>query len=314
MPNGVIPIYKEEDYTSFDVVAKLRGILGIKKIGHTGTLDPMATGVLPVCIGRATKLVDHLTADKKEYIAVIRFGMETDSYDITGKVIRELPFYADLNEILKVTESFRGEYEQIPPMFSAIRVNGRRLYDLARSGQEIERKARKCYIYDIEPLQGYKLPYFAIKVICSKGTYIRSLAYDLGKRLNNCACLAKLERTASGRFRLEDCFRLSEVEEMVKRAGGREKLSDPSIILPFLIRTDSVFKEAVKITVTELGSKWIKNGSRLNREMLLDKSLMSDNEFRGNVDFINFYTEDGRFLAMYRFQEKTKVWELVLFD
>ena len=177
--DGIINIYKEKGFTSHDVVAKLRGILRQKKIGHTGTLDPDAVGVLPVCLGKATKLCDMITDKSKTYEAVLLLGVTTDTQDITGTVLDSKAVDGTSGEIEQTVLSFVGEYKQIPPMYSALKVNGKKLYELARAGVEIERKARTVTIDSVE-IQKIELPRVYIKVDCSKGTYIRTLCHDIG--------------------------------------------------------------------------------------------------------------------------------------
>ena len=195
--DGVLIIRKEKGYTSHDVVAKLRGILHMKKIGHTGTLDPDAEGVLPVVLGRATKLVDLLTEKRKTYEALLHLGIETDTQDMTGTVLNEKPVTVSEEEVKAVIESFLGEQEQIPPMYSALKVNGKKLYELAREGKTVERKARPVCFYEIEILE-MDLPMVRFSVTCSKGTYIRTLCHDIGQKLDCGACMEELTRTASG--------------------------------------------------------------------------------------------------------------------
>lgn len=313
MPNGIIPVYKEKGYTSFDVVAKLRGILGIRKIGHTGTLDPMATGVLPVCVGKATKLVDYLTGHNKVYEAVMKFGVETNSYDITGDVIKEMSFSSSFQEVKEAAFSFIGEYEQVPPMFSAIKIDGKRLYDLAREGLVVERKPRKCFIFDMEVLEGCELPYFAVRVACSKGTYIRSLAHDIGEKLNNCACLTELKRTVAGNFELKDCYKLSEIEAMVNELGGKEALAHSEDKVPFLVGIEELFYDYGEITLSAFGEKLVLNGGKIKEGMLKDISLIGETQVPYKKEFIKMYSQDKRFLALYRYNEARNLWELALF-
>ncbi|MCR5129021.1 MAG: tRNA pseudouridine(55) synthase TruB, partial [Lachnospiraceae bacterium] len=199
MISGVINIYKEEGYTSFDVVARLRGILKQKKIGHTGTLDPAATGVLPVCLGMGTRLVEHLTDKTKEYVCRMRLGMTTDTEDMTGTVITQREVNCTEEEVRTVCESFVKTYAQIPPMYSAIRQDGKHLYELARAGVEVERKGREVTILALE-IQKIELPVVTMRVECSKGTYIRSLCRDIGETLGCGASMERLERTRSGEF------------------------------------------------------------------------------------------------------------------
>ena len=177
MYNGVINIYKEKGFTSHDVVAKLRGILQQKKIGHTGTLDPDAVGVLPVCLGNATRLADMLTDRDKEYEAVMRLGVTTDTQDMSGTVLEEKEVQSSAEEVEEAVRFFVGGYEQVPPMYSALKVNGKRLYELARQGREVERSSRSVKLYQIEILS-MELPEVSLRVSCSKGTYIRTLCHD----------------------------------------------------------------------------------------------------------------------------------------
>ena len=182
MINGVINIYKERGFTSHDVVAKLRGILKQKKIGHTGTLDPDAEGVLPVCLGKGTRLCDMLTDHSKVYEAVLLLGQSTDTQDVSGTVLQEASVEVSEEEVREAIMSFVGPYDQIPPMYSALKVNGQKLCDLARAGKEVERKARPVEIYEIQIEEIY-LPRVRMTVSCSKGTYIRTLCHDIGEKL-----------------------------------------------------------------------------------------------------------------------------------
>ena len=200
MVNGILNVYKEKGYTSHDVVAKLRGIVGQKKIGHTGTLDPDAEGVLPVCLGRATKVCDMLTEKDKTYEAVLLLGKETDTQDISGTVLRVGETEGLTQEQVKdCVMSFVGEYDQIPPMYSALKVNGKKLYELAREGKTIERKSRKVEIKEIRILE-MALPRVRMEVSCSKGTYIRTLCHDIGEKLGCFGCMESLLRTKVIRF------------------------------------------------------------------------------------------------------------------
>lgn len=213
MINGIINIYKEKGFTSHDVVAKLRGITHQKKIGHTGTLDPDAEGVLPVCLGRATKVCNVLTDKDKIYEATLLLGVVTDTQDVGGRVMREGDTTRlTKEEVERCILDYIGDYMQIPPMYSALKVKGKKLYELAREGKEIERKARKVTIYDIRIL-GMDLPRVRMEVHCSKGTYIRTLCHDIGEGLGCGGCMESLLRTKVGRFTLEESVRLSQVEE-----------------------------------------------------------------------------------------------------
>ena len=218
--DGILAVKKEKGYTSHDVVAKLRGILGMRCIGHTGTLDPDAEGVLPVVLGKATKLAEMLTDKDKTYEAVLRLGVETDTQDSTGTVLRELPVTVSEEEVRGVCESFLGEQQQIPPMYSALKVNGRKLYEIAREGGTVERKPRSVFFYKIEILD-IKLPLVKLSVTCSRGTYIRTLCHDIGQRLGCGACMEELVRTRSGQFSLEDSLTLEEISRL-KEQGELE--------------------------------------------------------------------------------------------
>lgn len=215
MKNGVINVYKEKGYTSFDVVAKLRGILHQRKIGHTGTLDPDAEGVLPVCAGKATGLVEFLTDETKTYEAVLLLGRDTDTQDISGAVLSEQAVTCGEKELTDCLKSFEGMQMQIPPMYSALKVNGRKLYELAREGKTVERKARPVHFYEIR-LLSCRMPRAVIRVTCSKGTYIRTLCHDIGEKLGCGGCMEALTRVRVGQFRIDDSLRLSEISRMAE--------------------------------------------------------------------------------------------------
>lgn len=211
---GFLNIYKPEGMTSHDVVARLRRVTKIKQIGHTGTLDPFATGVLPVCIGKATRLIEYLE-DDKEYIATVQFGAETDTYDCDGQIVKTYKKTAKEDEILSVLKIFKGEIEQYPPIYSAIKVKGKKLYEYARQGQNVEINPRKVVISRIELLDFDEEKQSAkIIVGCSKGTYIRSIAHDLGQNLGCGGYLTALERTKAGIFNVENSVNLEELEDI----------------------------------------------------------------------------------------------------
>ena len=222
---GIIVIHKEKGFTSHDVVAKLRGILHMKKIGHTGTLDPDATGVLPVALGKGTKLVDLLTDKEKTYEAVLHLGIDTDTQDMSGTVLEERPVNVTEDEVRKVLKSFVGEQLQVPPMYSALKVNGKKLYELAREGKTVERKARPVCFYEIEPLE-FHLPLVKIRVTCSKGTYIRTLCHDIGEKLGCGGCMEELLRSRVGRYSLFESHTLAQVEAAVAD-GTVQDMIDP---------------------------------------------------------------------------------------
>ena len=209
---GFLNVYKPKGMTSFDVVAVLRRITKIKQIGHTGTLDPFAVGVLPICIGKSTRLIEYLN-DDKEYLATVQFGQDTDTYDLEGEVTKFYDKKITKDELINILKSFEGEIEQFPPIYSAIKVNGKKLYEYARSGQEVEIKPRKVFISKIE-LKDFdeKLQQAKILVACSKGTYIRSIAYDLGQKMNCGGHLVELVRTKAGLFYQEKSTKLEDIK------------------------------------------------------------------------------------------------------
>lgn len=291
MASGIINVYKERGFTSFDVVAKLRGILHIKKIGHTGTLDPEATGVLPVCVGNATKVCGLLTDKDKVYETVLHLGVETDTEDATGKVLKNME-----EEALRLTEKavrdaitgFVGTYEQVPPMYSALKVNGKKLCDLARSGIEVERKARTVTIFSIE-IKKICLPFVTMQVHCSKGTYIRTLCADIGKKLGVGGSMESLVRTRVSVFGIKEAHTLSEIEQY----RDEDRLSE--LMMP----VDVLFGELPKRYVKKETFRLLQNGNRL---MDTDfEQAESPAEERVLV-----YSPDGRFYAIYQYDEAAR--------
>ncbi|MBR3305967.1 MAG: tRNA pseudouridine(55) synthase TruB [Lachnospiraceae bacterium] len=280
MYNGVINIYKERGYTSADVVAKLRGILHQKKIGHTGTLDPEAEGVLPVCLGNATKLVERLTDKRKEYVCTMRLGVETDTEDMTGQVLRESPVDVSEEEVRAAIESFVGEYLQVPPMYSALKQGGKRLYELAREGVSVERPPRRVEIFSVD-ISSVTLPLAVFSVSCSRGTYIRSLCRDIGEKLGCGAAMEKLLRSKSGEFTLDTARRLSEVEEL---AGKGE--ADSAII-----GIEHFYEELPAYTVRAGYGKLLDNGNPLGT-FAFEEEPETSGECR-------IYDENGAFRAVY---------------
>ena len=244
MINGVINIYKERGFTSHDVVAKLRGILKQKKIGHTGTLDPDAEGVLPVCLGKGTRLCDMLTDHSKVYEAVLLLGQSTDTQDVSGTVLQEASVEVSEEEVREAIMSFVGPYDQIPPMYSALKVNGQKLCDLARAGKEVERKARPVEIYEIQIEEIY-LPRVRMTVSCSKGTYIRTLCHDIGEKLKCHGCMESLLRTRVGQFQLKDSLTLAQVETY------RDENRVSEIVMP----VDQVFSDCPVLKLTKEAAK-----------------------------------------------------------
>ena len=294
MINGIINVYKERGFTSFDVVAKLRGILHERKIGHTGTLDPDATGVLPVCIGNATKVCDLLTDKDKVYRAVMHLGIATDTQDMTGTVLADREKeVAQLSEktVKNAIMQFVGDYDQIPPMYSALKVNGKKLCDLARAGVEVERKARPVTIFSIE-IEQIHLPYVTMQVHCSKGTYIRTLCADIGEVLGTGACMESLVRTRVSVFTLEEAHTLTQIEQM------RDDGSLESLILP----VDRVFAGRPKCKVLPEAFRFLQNGNRL-RDANFEKKPEGITE---DADQILVYDPMDRFYAVYQYEKETQ--------
>lgn len=254
--DGIINVYKEQGFTSHDVVAKLRGILHMKKIGHTGTLDPDAVGVLPVCLGKGTKLCGLITDWDKTYEAQMLLGTVTDTQDITGTVLETRPVCVDERTVLEAITSFIGNYQQIPPMYSALKYNGKKLYELAREGIEVERRARTVHIRDIrinEMNLSDEQKTVTFTVECSKGTYIRALCDDIGKKLGCGACMKKLERTRVGRFTADDSLTLNQISALVLKG----------VFEQYIVPVEDLF-DYPRLTVGPLCYRQLYNGNRLD--------------------------------------------------
>ncbi len=270
MPNGIMIVDKPQGWTSHDVVAKLRSCLKEKRIGHAGTLDPMATGVLPVFVGRATRAVEFAAEREKEYLATLRLGLVTDTQDITGTILQETPAQFAREQVEAVLPPFRGEIMQLPPMYSAIKKNGKKLYELARAGMEVEREPRPVTIYELELLEALSPFEFSLRVLCSKGTYIRTLCHDIGGALAVGGCLSSLRRTKSAGFTLSDAHSLEEI--LAHPAPG-------SLLLP----VDSYFPDPA-LTVSREAEWKIRNG-------VSTLTQAEDGSYR-------VYGEDGAFLML----------------
>lgn len=290
MINGIINVYKEKGYTSFDVVAKMRGIFHQKKIGHTGTLDPDAEGVLPVCLGKATKVCDLLTDKDKEYKAVLLLGMETDTQDISGEILNQAEVTVSEEEVRSAILSFVGAYEQVPPMYSALKINGQKLCDLARKGITVERKARPVTIHHIE-ITSIALPEVEMIVSCSKGTYIRTLCDDIGKKLGCFGCMKSLLRTKVDRFLLENTYRLAELEELVKLPEDEWDFVEP---------VDVVFQKYEAVITKPEAQKLVQNGNRIPYELIRDFSESSMQET------VRLYNSDNKFIGLYTYLDENK--------
>ena len=303
--NGLINIYKEPGFTSNDVVAKLRGILHQKKIGHTGTLDPDAVGVLVVCLGTGTKLVEMLTDHDKEYIAVCRLGVRTDTQDMSGKVLEEMPVSVTREELREAVSAFVGDYDQIPPMFSAIKQNGKKLYELAREGIEVERKPRRIHIDAITILEDEHLEsdhVFTMEIKCSKGTYIRTLCNDIGVRLGCGAAMQSLARTRVGAFALDSAITLSQVEEMRDQGTLEDIIKSPEYI----------FRDLDAIHVKDSCRALLENGNSFSKDNVIneDPEGVNDTDFAKEMfkdgNMVRVYAQDDTFFGIYKYDLRTK--------
>ncbi len=282
--SGVLLVNKHKGVTSHDIVNKIRRLYGTKKVGHTGTLDPLATGVLPILIGRSAKASEYLLSENKEYVAQLRLGLTTDTEDITGKVLTSSEAIPTKEEFFEACRHFTGEITQIPPMYSALKVNGQKLVDLARQGIEVERQARKITVFSITPEEvSENEGVYKIRVACSKGTYIRTLCVDIGAYLGCGATMTELERTVSGNFKIEDTYTIEQLENMLLEERN-------SLLIP----TEKLFSEAEAVTLPDFYSRLFKSGceiylAKVKADFPLDT-------------FLRIYDKDG-FLALGQVKE-----------
>lgn len=273
MPNGILIIDKPADWTSMDVCAKLRGILKERRIGHGGTLDPMATGVLPVFVGQATRAVEFAENGEKEYVAGLRLGLTTDTQDSTGQVLETCPVSVDRGELEAILPRFTGPLEQIPPMYSAVKIGGQKLYELARKGREVERKPRPITIFSLEVLEQTSPTDYVLRVRCSKGTYVRTLCHDIGQALGCGGCMSSLRRTMAAGFTLDQAVTLDQAQEQGE-----------ALLLP----TDSLFSlYPIFLLKSERAEKRVRNGNPLS------VSSLADGTYR-------VYSQQGDFLCLSR--------------
>ena len=279
MANGIVIIDKPAGWTSMDVCAKLRGILKTKKIGHAGTLDPMATGVLPVFVGQATRAVSFAEGGEKEYVAGLRLGRTTNTQDTEGQTLTQSPVTVGREELEAVLPWFTGEISQIPPMFSAIKINGQKLYDLARQGKEVERKARTVTVFALEVVEQVSETDYILRIRCSKGTYVRTLCHDIGQALGCGGCMFSLRRTMAAGFTLDESVTLEQMQE------GGEALLRP---------TDSLFRDRPDYRLkTEKQEERCRNGN----PFFIQENL-PEGEYR-------IYGREGAFLCLSRLQGDT---------
>lgn len=282
--NGVINIYKNTGMTSFDVVAMVRRVAKMKKVGHTGTLDPAASGVLPVCLGKATKIIDYIMENKKVYRVSLKLGMVTDTYDLEGEVLREEDAsHITKDEILNCINSFLGTIDQVPPMYSALKQNGVRLYELARQGIEVHREARKITIYSIENIKIESNDNIQMDVCCSKGTYIRSLCYDIGEKLNVGATMTALERIQNGPFTKEEAINIEDLTE--------------ELLEKHIISIEKALDSFEKITVNEKFGKLLRNGVKVFDNRMYSEEVEFNKLYR-------VYEDNGVFLGLGKRDEK----------
>ncbi|MDK0694303.1 tRNA pseudouridine(55) synthase TruB [Clostridium perfringens] len=282
--NGVINIYKNTGMTSFDVVAMVRRVAKMKKVGHTGTLDPAASGVLPVCLGKATKIIDYIMENKKVYRVNLKLGMVTDTYDLEGEVLREEDAsHITKDEILNCINTFLGTIDQVPPMYSALKQNGVRLYELARQGIEVHREARKITIYSIENIKIESNDNIQMDVCCSKGTYIRSLCYDIGEKLNVGATMTTLERIQNGPFIKEEAINIEDLTE--------------ELLEKHIISIEKALDSFEKITVNEKFGKLLRNGVKVFDNRMYSEEVEFNKLYR-------VYEDNGVFLGLGKRDEK----------
>lgn len=281
--SGVINIYKEKGFTSHDVVNIVRKKLGKIKTGHTGTLDPDAMGVLPICIGKATKLSEYIASSIKEYKAIVTLGKTTTTQDSSGDIIEEKPVNCSSEDIKNVLSKFKGEIMQTPPMYSAIKVNGKKLYELAREGKEIERKQRKITIHNIEINRFIDNENFEITVLCSKGTYIRTLCNDIGKALGCGAHMSYLLRTRTGNFYLHNAIKLEDIDGLLENNSIKD----------IIISMEQVLSDYNKFVVVKNGNKFLYNGNKISFNYIQNKKDLKQNEK------IIIYDEDNNLIGIY---------------
>ncbi len=281
--NGIIVINKPKDYTSFDVVAVMRRLLGEKKIGHTGTLDPMATGVLPILVGRATKLQSFILEADKEYIATFQLGLTTDTLDITGKMLSSVTSQVKAFELEDVLASFRGRIKQVPPMYSAVQKNGVRLYDLARKGIEVEREAREVTIHELRLLSFDDASQSGTFLVnCSKGTYVRTLCDDIGKKLGCGAVLTDLQRTKTCDFDIQNSITLDEARELA--ANG--------VLHKSILPCDAVLKQYKAIKLSDAQVNRFQNGGKLSLDRISNLGRLEKDEF------VRVYSREDKFIGL----------------
>jgi tRNA pseudouridine55 synthase len=288
---GILAVYKPAGFTSHDVVAKVRGILKMKRIGHTGTLDPQVTGVLPLCLGRATRVVEYMQELPKEYYATMRFGLATDTEDLSGQIIEQVDSVSvNIEDVQKVLNSFQGVISQVPPMYSAVKVDGKRLYELAREGKIVERKSREVTIYEIDLIDtSLDVPYpeLTFRALCSKGTYIRTLCVDIGRALGLPSVMVKLERTKSAGINAEHCLSFEDIQRYMVEGT----------LHSHLIPVDEAIPHLPAHTVSEEKTSAAIQGQRLSYKSV-SPEVLGDEPIR-------LYDTEHRFLGIFQRQIET---------
>lgn len=279
LPGGVLAVKKRGGMTSHDIVNRVRRLYGTKRVGHAGTLDPMATGVLVVLVGRAAKACEYISSDKKEYKATLKLGITSDTEDITGEVLSRCDKIPACDEVLRACEKFVGEIEQIPPMYSALKVGGQKLYELARKGVEVEREARKITVYSLECQATERDDEYVLDVVCSGGTYIRTLCADIGAALGCGGVMAALERVEACGIRLDECHTLDEIENMSE--GGRQDL---------LLPTERMFYALESVNLPEFFEKLFRSGCPIYQ-----KKIRTNHKVGSRVKICR---ADGSFFAL----------------
>lgn len=283
---GILPVNKPKGWTSFDVVAKLRGVMKIKRLGHAGTLDPMATGVLPVFVGKATKACDILPDTKKIYTAGFRLGVSTDTLDITGRVIRENADKVTADQLERIRQRFVGEITQLPPMYSAVKVDGKRLYQLAREGKTVQRTPRKCIVHSIEIISyDEETREGKMTISCEKGTYVRTIIDDMGNALGTGAVMTSLVRTYSAGFDIAQCLTMEQIEEICKQG----RISD------VIMSVEKAFEMYGGIRLDRRLTELYKNGVKLYRSQLKEEQ---------QGDIFRVFGSDGSFLGLAAFKNE----------
>ncbi len=290
MEDGLLVIDKEAGWTSHDVVARLRRILGMKRIGHTGTLDPMATGVLPVVFGKATKLADLIGEGDKVYEVVLRLGMTTDTQDITGQLLSACSLLPDEDRIREAVQSFIGVQLQLPPMYSARKINGKKLYELARQGETVERHPKEICIYDIKVRQ-IGMPLVSMTVTCSKGTYIRTLCHDLGLKLGCGGTMESLRRVRAGGYRIEESYTLTQVEKAVEK----------NLLHDIALSVGKILSDYPERVCLPSADRLLVNGNSLERSHLFHEK---GNQEECPEELVRMFTSEGKFLGLYQWKKE----------